>query len=235
MGEVVLALRGVERDYRGLRPLRVQMLEVRLGETVAVLGLDRAAAEAFVNLASGATLPDAGTVETLGRSTAAIASNDDWVELLEQVGILSERTVLLGEMSVEQNLAMPFSLDILDLAPELQSRVAELAREVGLEPEVLSRPVAGLAPLELARVRLARAIAAGPRLLLAEHPNALVGAADVSALAGDLGRVIAGRQLTAVTLTADVAFARTIARRTLTHNAATGELAPSTKWRRPVS
>ena len=211
------------------------MLEVREGETVALLGLDRAAAEAFVNLVSGATLPDRGTIETLGRSTAAVASNDDWVALLEQVGILSERTVLLGEMNVEQNLAMPFSLDLIDLAPELQWRVAELAMEVGLNTEVLKRPLAALAPLDLARVRLARAIAGDPRILLAEHPNALVGVAEVSAFGSDLGRVIAGRRLAAVTLTADAAFARTVARTTLTHHAATGELAPSTKWRRPFS
>ena len=62
----VLELNGISKDYRGLRPLRIAELRVAAGEHVAILGLDRAAAEVFVNLATGATLPDAGQVRVLG-------------------------------------------------------------------------------------------------------------------------------------------------------------------------
>ena len=40
---------GVVKNYRGLRPLRVAALDVAPGDRVAIEGLDRAAAEMFVN------------------------------------------------------------------------------------------------------------------------------------------------------------------------------------------
>lgn len=231
----VVSLRDVERDYQGLRPLRVKQLTLHQGETVAILGMDRAAAEAFVNLVSAATLPDKGVVETLGRPTTTIASNDDWVSLLDDVGILSERSVMLGEMTAAQNLAMPFSLDVFDMPADLRAQVEHLAAEVGLDRERLGVPSAGLSQLERAKLRLARAVAASPRLLLAEHPNALVEESMVGAFGEDLCRVIAGRRLAAVVVTADRTFAKLVARSLLVHQPATGELKPASLWQRWLS
>ncbi|MEQ1759579.1 MAG: ATP-binding cassette domain-containing protein [Vicinamibacterales bacterium] len=233
--ELLVSLRGVERNYHGLRPLRVRSLDVRAGETVAILGMDREPAEAFVNLVSAATLPDVGEVMTLGQSTAAVQNNDDWVRLLERVGILSERAMLLGEMTTEQNLAMPFSLDLFELAPDLQERVNALAREVALPPDMMKVPTGGLSPLLRAKLRLARAVASDPAVLLAEHPNALVGEDQVEAFGEDIARVIAGRRMAAVVITANRSFARMVARSTLIHNPATGDLTPASLWRRWLS
>jgi ABC-type lipoprotein export system ATPase subunit len=231
----LLSLHDVERDYHGLRPLRVRALDVRLGDAIAILGMDREAAEAFVNLASAATLPDKGVVWTLGQPTSAVTSSDQWNELLERVGILSERSVLLGEMTVEQNLAMPYSLDLFELSSELRARVEALAREVGLPADVLKTPAAGLSMLMRARLRLARAIAAEPQVLLAEHPNALVEESVVKAFGEDIARVVAGRRMAAVVVTADRSFAKVVARTLLVHNPATGELTPASLWRRWLS
>jgi ABC-type lipoprotein export system ATPase subunit len=229
---LVVSLRGVERHYHGLRPLRVRQLEVREGETVAILGMDRACAEVLVNLVSAATLPDKGVVETLGRSTASVTNHDEWVELLGHVGILSERSVLLGEMTVEQNLAMPFSLEVFDMPEDLRRRVEALADEVGLTPDVLNKPTAGVSPLMRARLRLANAVAAGPRVLLAEHPNALVEEDATKAFGDDIARVVAGRRMAAVIMTANRSFARRVARSLLVHDPATGDLNSAPLWRR---
>jgi len=231
----LISVRDVERDYHGLRPLRLRRFELHEGQTVAILGMDRAAAEAFVNLVSGATLPETGMVETLGRVTTSVTSNDDWVRLLDDIGILSERSVVLGEMTAAQNLAMPFSLEVFDMAADLRDRVEGIAVEVGLHPDRLNIPVAGLSMLDRARLRLARAVAASPRLLLAEHPNALVEESMVGAFGEDLDRVIAGRRLAAVVLTADRTFARQVAQSLLVHHPATGDLKPAPLWRRWLS
>ena len=70
---------GVVKQYGALRPLRMAALEVSRGAIVAVTGLDAAAAETFVNLATGATLPDEGEVRVFGRSTAAVSDADEWL------------------------------------------------------------------------------------------------------------------------------------------------------------
>lgn len=230
-GEAVIALRGVRKDYRGLRPLRVEQFELRHGECVALVGFDRVAAEVLVNLITGATLPDAGDVDVFGTSTGAITDADAWLAAMDRFGILSERVVLLEAFTVEQNLALPFSLEVDEIPLTVRSAVRQLAGEVGLTPDQLPQPVARLDSDAQLRVRLGKALALGPRVLLAEHPNAALPPADVPRFAADLAGIAARRRLAMVVMTADATFARAVSDRVLTLKPATGELAPASGWR----
>ena len=106
----VLAIAGVSKNFGGLRPLRLQELTVDAGEQVALVGFDQPSAEVFVNLVTGATLPDAGTISLFGRPTADIVDSADWLAVVDRFGIVSARAVLLDQLTVIQNLAMPFTL-----------------------------------------------------------------------------------------------------------------------------
>jgi predicted ABC-type transport system involved in lysophospholipase L1 biosynthesis ATPase subunit len=230
--DVVLDIRSVQTDYHGLRPLRIQRLELRHGESLALLGFDRATAELFVNLATGAALPDAGDVHVFGQSTSSIADADAWLASLDRFGILSERAVLLDSLTALQNLAMPWTLDVEPLAEAIRARATQLGAEVGLEAGDLIRPVAALPPGARVRVRLGRALALNPVVLLAEHPNAMLSADDVPAFAADYARVVAARGIASLTLSADRTFASAVAERVLTLQPATGELKAAAGWRR---
>ena len=74
MSDAVLQIRDVQKKYGALRPLRLRSLDVMRGATVALVGLDAAAAEIFVNLVTGAMLPDTGQVRVFGVDTAAARS-----------------------------------------------------------------------------------------------------------------------------------------------------------------
>ena len=56
-GELLVELRGVTKDYRGLRPLRIQHLEIQEGESIALLSIDAAMSEVLINLITGARFP----------------------------------------------------------------------------------------------------------------------------------------------------------------------------------
>ena len=229
---LVLELRGVVKDYKGLRPLRIQQFELQQGQSVTLLGFDQITAEVFVNLVTGAIIPDAGDVRVFGQSTADIRDGDAWLASLDRFGILSERAVLLDQLTVAQNLAVPFSLELDPIPDAVRRDVLHLANEVGLDDGDLPKAVAALpAPARL-RVRLARAIALDPRVLLSEHPSASLSPDDVPAFAADLARVIAARDLASVTLTADRTFAAAISEQVLTLQPATGELKAAPGWRR---
>jgi len=230
-GELLVAVRGVRKDYPGLRPLRVERLELREAETVALVGLDRAAAEVLVNLMTGASFPDAGDIEVFGASTRAISDSDAWFRLLDRIGILSERVVLLDELTVEQNLALPITLDVAWLAADVRMRVERLGAEVGIAPDALRRPAAGADPATRARVRLGKALALDPRLLLGEHPTAALPPAEVPRFAADLSAIAARRQLAMLLLTADSTFGATACRQLLSWQAATGAVVASSRWR----
>lgn len=229
--DVVIALRGVHKDYRGLRPLRLEHFELHEGESVALLGFDRVSAEVLVNLITGATLPDSGDVDVFGTPTRAITDPDAWLAAMDRFGILSERVVLLEAFTVEQNLALPFSLEVDDMPLAVRSSVRQLADEVGLTSEQLAQSVARLDADAQLRVRLGKALALGPRVLLAEHPNAALPPDEVPRFAADLAGIAARRQLAMVVMTADETFARAVSDRVLTLKPATGELTPASGWR----
>jgi ABC-type glutathione transport system ATPase component len=89
-----------------------------------------------------------------------------------------------------------------------------------------------LAALDQQRVRLGRALALDPRLLLAEHPSAALERADADALARDMSRIVARRGMAALYITADRAFAQHVADQIVTLKPATGELVSAVGWRR---
>ena len=226
----LLDLCDVEKDYRGLRPLRIKRLKIGSGEPVAVLGLDLAASEVLVNLVTGAALPDRGEVTLFGRPTSSIADSTDWLAVVDRFGIVSERAVLLEPLSVIQNLSMPFTLDIEPPPEDIRARAAALAREVDLPEAAWSRPVAALDPVGRARLRWARALALDPAILLLEHPSADLPREAVAPLAGQIRALAEHRGAAILALTADEEFAARVARRVLRLDAATGRLSERGGW-----
>ena len=220
----VLEISAVTKDYRGLRPLRMEQLRVGEGEHVAILGFDAPTAEVFVNLVTGASLPDSGEIRIFGRPTSGIADSADWLATIDRFGIVSERAVLLEQLTVVQNLAMPFSLEIEPPPEDTQRQAEALAAEVGLAPASWNRPVADLDATGRLRVRLGRALALGPSVLLLEHSSAACEPESVPAIGREIRAIAQGRRVAIVAATADEAFARTAAVRILVLDAATGRL-----------
>ena len=132
----------------------------------------------LINLLTGAMLPDAGDVTVFGQSTAAIADSDAWLGVVDRFGLVSARAVLLEPLSVVQNLAMPFSLDIEPPSPALRERAVAVAIEVGLPEGTWDQPVASLDAEAKLRVRLGRAVALDPAILVLEHPSEGLGRAS---------------------------------------------------------
>jgi ABC-type transporter Mla maintaining outer membrane lipid asymmetry ATPase subunit MlaF len=221
---LILELSDVSKDYRGLRPLRIASLKLGAGERVAILGLDQVSAEVFVNLVTGATLPDRGDVRLFGRSTSAISDSDDWLSVVDRFGIVSPRAVLLDALTVIQNLVMPFTLEVDPVPAAERQRAMALAEEVGLPDVVHDRPVGELDACGRLRVRLGRALALNPAIVVFEHPTAELSQADVSAVASQCRDVAVARNIATISLTADRDFGETVASRVLTLQPATGRL-----------
>jgi ABC-type transporter Mla maintaining outer membrane lipid asymmetry ATPase subunit MlaF len=227
MSTPVLEITGIRKEFGGLRPLRLASLRVAEGESVALAGFDATTAEVLVNLVTGATLPDEGRVRVFGRSTDSIVDSDEWLTFADRFGILTARAVLLDGLSIEANLAVPLTLDIDPVPDAVRPDVIALAAEVGIEESALAG-MAGSAPAGTRqRIRLARAIALRPAMLLLEHPTAGLAPGEVAAFAEELGRVAANRRMATLTLMARADAARAFAPRVLTLNPATGALVAS--------
>lgn len=220
----VLHIANLRRAYNGLRPLRLNDLTIAEGERVALSGLDAGAAEVLVNLVTGASIPDAGEVVVFGRNTASISDGEEWLASLDRFGIVTPRAVLLDSATLLQNLAMPVTLDIEPVPPDVAARVTQLARDAGIEARWLDRPIASLDAAIRARAHLVRAVALDPALLIMEHPTAGLAPGEGKGF-GEVVATVAGRRaLTTLIISEDAAFSAVSATRRLALQGATGEL-----------
>lgn len=224
MSSPAFELSGVTKQYGALRPLRIEQLVVDAGEQVAILGLDQPAAEVLVGLVTGASLPDTGHVRVFGRLTSDVADSQDWLTMLDRFGIVSERVALLEPFSVIQNLAIPFGLELEPPPPETVQRASALAAEVGIEAPLWNTPVGDLDHSIRMRVRLARALALEPGVLLVEHPTASLPSSDIVSFGYRLRSVAEARASAVLTITADPLYAGTASTRALQLEPATGRL-----------
>ena len=220
----LLEIRGLVKGYQALRPLRIRELVVTAGTVVSLGGLDAAAAETFVHLVTGAAPPDEGDVIMLGQNTRAIADGDAWLKSLDAVGMVTARGILIEAFSVLQNIAMSFTLDVDPIDPRVVPEAGALARDVGIDPVLFDVPAGKAGPEMQMRVHLARALALGPKLVIAEHASAPLPRQTVAAFGADLARVADSRGLALIAVTADDVLARAIGGQRLELVPATGEL-----------
>ncbi len=228
----LLEVRDLVKDYQALRPLRMKSLLVEPGVVMVVSGLDAVAAQTFVNLVTGATLPDSGEIALFGQNTRVIADSDAWLKSLDGVGMVTSRGIVIEMFTVLQNIAMSYTLEVDPIDPEVLPKAEALAREVGLADDTFDTPAGRTGPGTHMRIHLARALALGPRMLMAEHPSASLPRETVTAFGADLGRLARSRGLALLALTADEELAKAIGGQRLELVAATGELRPPSLLKR---
>lgn len=220
----LVELRGVVKRYGALRPLRLRELVLYPGERIALTGFDQPAAEIFVALLLGATLPEEGEIRVIGRSTATIRDETEWLTTLDRLGLVSPRAALLEVYSVAQNLAIPWTLEIDPMAPETAAKAAALAAEVGIGAELREARISEVGPEVRLRVQLGRALALEPALLVLEHPTVHLPPDAATAFGVDVARIARQRRLGVLALTNDDRFAAAVAARRLRVDPATGRL-----------
>lgn len=196
-----------------------------------LVGFDWPTAEVFVNLVTGATLADKGEVVCFGRATRDITNSDQWLAFVEQFGIVSDRIVLLESMTVAQNLAISYGLDIEPVPPDAMARVTTLAAECGIGPAQLGVRVAEGGALLRARVCLARALAFDPAVLVMEHPSAQLSAVEADDYASTVKTIAGCRQLTTIGVLVDERFAKATGGRLLFWQPASGEFREASVFR----
>ena len=224
----LLEISGLKKDYQALRPLRIAQLHVERGDVVSIGGIDLPAAETLFHLITGATLPDEGEVRLFGQNTRDITDGGAWLKSLDGIGMVTARGILIEAFSVLQNIAMSYTLDVDPIDARVVPQAGSLAREVGIDPAAFDVPAGKAGPDVQMRVHLARALALGPKLVIAEHPSVALPRENVAPFGADLARVAKSRGVALLAITADETLARAIGGQRFELVPANGELrAPS--------
>ena len=173
MNTPLIQVRGVTKTFFGksedVTPLEDLDLDIARGDFVALMGPSGSGKTTLLHLLAGIDRPTAGSVrigdtEVSSLSPRALAR---WRN--RHVGFVFQQYNLVPVLTARENVELPLLLDKLPAA-ERDRKVAVALEAVGLSDRATHLP-RELSGGQQQRVAVARAIVAGPELILADEPT----------------------------------------------------------------
>ncbi len=175
---MMLALRGVEKSFGGVRALRGVDFDVKAGEIVGLVGGNGAGKSTLMKVAAGVHLPDAGTVSIDGQTPDSPA---DAIRL--GVSLVRQELIQANDLDVGSNVMLghePHRYGVIN-RPALYRAAQQALMRVGgdIEPHT---PLRALSPGQKQRAEIARALSLNAKVLLLDEPTATLSESDAAIL-----------------------------------------------------
>ena len=142
-------------------------LEVKKGETVAILGQSGSGKSTLLSLLAGLDQPDFGSIVINGSDLAKMKQEELSRFRSENVGIVFQQYHLMSNLTAVENVSLPLELQ---RQTEVDSKARKALEYVGLSHRLSHLP-SELSGGECQRVALARAMVTKPSLILADEPS----------------------------------------------------------------
>ncbi|SBS32227.1 Lipoprotein-releasing system ATP-binding protein LolD [Vibrio toranzoniae] len=142
-------------------------IDIREGETVAIVGTSGAGKSTLMTLLAGLDVPTEGEISLLGQPLSRLDDEARAKIRSESVGFVFQSFLLIPSLSALQNVTLPCLLKGED---EDIERATALLESVGLKDRLDHLP-SQLSGGEQQRVALARAFMIKPKILFADEPT----------------------------------------------------------------
>jgi lipoprotein-releasing system ATP-binding protein len=174
MSDAMLELSGITKGYKRGKPSEVIVLRgadvtVARGEVVALVAPSGAGKSTLLHIAGLLDVPDEGSVRLDGREMGGLSDRERTEARRAEVGFIYQFHHLLPEFSALENVVIPQLANGVPKA-QAEARGRDLLGRVGVAERAGHRPAA-LSGGEQQRVAFCRALANGPKLLLADEPT----------------------------------------------------------------
>lgn len=186
----VIEVRGIVKNFAGVRALRGVDFSVRAGEIHALLGQNGAGKSTLVKILNGVhpTGSYAGEIRIDG---ASVSFASTFQARAHAVGYVPQEIEVLEQLSVAENVfagQTGLGRGVIINRAELERRSRELFAEIGLELDP-RRLLASLTSAQRHLVMIARALSFQPRVLMLDEPTASLSGVEVERLFAVLRRL----------------------------------------------
>jgi len=209
MGEperpVLLEARNLKREFDDgrVKALRGADFTIREGEFVAIMGPSGSGKSTLLQLLGALDLPTEGDVLFRGRSLSSLRDPSGF--RARSLGFVFQSFHLLPTLTAVENVQVPM-FEIPMSSRERRRRAEELLEAFGLGDRMEHLP-AKLSGGERQRVAIARSLANGPELLLADEPTGNLDSENSVRVLDLLQHIHAERRATLIVVTHDLRVA----------------------------
>lgn len=169
--EKVLIANGIKKSYASgkikVPALKDTTFEMNRGEIAVIIGKSGSGKSTLLNVLGGLVPPDSGEVIVDNNSLYTINEDSRAKLRTQKVGFIFQNFNLIDELSVINNIRLPFDIAKLPYNIALEKEITErlgIAHRLKFYPEQLSGG-------ERQRVAIARALLMQPDIILADEPT----------------------------------------------------------------
>jgi len=184
-------------------------LDIKQGESVAIIGVSGSGKSTLLGLLAGLDVPTGGEIMLAGQPITALDEDGRARVRAGRVGFVFQSFHLLPGLTALENVMLPLEL-AGGATPEEQART--LLERVGLAERLTHYPKQ-LSGGEQQRVAIARAFALAPSILFADEPTGNLDAATGARIIALLFELNQERGTTLVLVTHDESIAQRCSRR----------------------
>jgi urea transport system ATP-binding protein len=187
----MLTVEGINQYYGGSHILRNVGFEAKLGEVTVVLGRNGVGKTTLLKSLMGVVPVKTGTIKLDGKD---ITRDTPYERVRQGVGYVPQGREIFARLTVQENLRMglayknggtPIPGELFDLFPVLK--------------QMLNRRGGDLSGGQQQQLAIARALAAGPKLLILDEPTEGIQPSIIKDI-GHVIRMLAGRRTMAIVL-----------------------------------
>ena len=144
-------------------------MQINKGEFVAIVGQSGSGKYTCMNIIGCLDVPTSGTYRLNGRDVGSMSKNELAEIRNEMLGFIFQQYNLLPKLSLMENVELPLIYAGLS-RKEQQARARTALQQVGLGDKLNNKP-SQLSGGQQQRASIARALAGGPAVILADEPT----------------------------------------------------------------
>jgi ribose transport system ATP-binding protein len=181
MSQSLMEMRGIVKQFPGVRALDGVNLDVRPGEVHCLLGQNGAGKSTLIKVLSGAHQPDEGSIRWSGEE---VALSSPVAAMRLGVATIYQELDLVDGLTVAENVYLGHEMSRLGMSRRRDARAAtrELLRRLGHGEIPPNREVGRLSAASKQIVSLARALSHDARLIIMDEPSAVLDSEEVHTL-----------------------------------------------------